>query len=108
MTVEERATETIKEFVNKQESLLYGQGGYGASFAEWSARLELRFAQALRDQIEECEKIADEEAGAMNGVFLESTGNRAIRALAARECATRIKARIRALAGDKEQGEQKR
>jgi hypothetical protein len=46
-----------------------------------------------------CWKIADEEAAAMNGVFIESAGNRGIRALAARESAARIRERIRARGG---------
>jgi hypothetical protein len=60
MTVEERAKEVIVKFTAKEESLLYGKGGYGASFKEWSARLQERIEEALREQIEACAKIADD------------------------------------------------
>ena len=83
MTVEERA-KTVTDEV-----------GTATTGAELRALIE----KALRDQIEDCAKVADEEVGAMNGVFMESTGNRGIRALAAREAASRIRHRIRALAG---------
>jgi len=50
----------------------------------------------IEEEREACAKIADEEVGAMNGVFIESTGNRGIRALAARDSAARVRERIRA------------
>ena len=57
-TIEERAAEAIANFVAKEQSLLYGKGGYGASFVEWSSRLGEEIEKAMRELVEDARKIA--------------------------------------------------
>jgi len=72
------------------------------------ARLERRIIQALRDQIEDCARVGDEQAA-----FHKSEANRLSKNEDAANCertgehaSERIAARIRALAAPKEKGKE--
>jgi hypothetical protein len=62
MTVEERAQKVVENFCEDEKELRGPDGKRPVSFVAYSSRLRQRISEALRDQIEDCANIADEEA----------------------------------------------